>query len=919
VAICLGTFIVLADFMAVGVALPTVQRGLNASFGQIQWVMEAFLVPLTAGVLAAGYVAGRAGRRRVFVTGLSVFACASLLAGLAPSIYVLIGSRVAQGIGGAMLVGTGAVTLAEVFREAHGRVAVTVWGTVTGLAVALSPLIGSLIDTYLGWRWIFILAAVAATVALVLGMAAMREPAISAPARAPARAPAARAAAARAPARDVRDGTGSDWKGLMLFTAGIAILVIGLVRTTTTLGGWAQSGVLACFACSGLLLIAFVAVEGVSPNPLLDVSLFRRRTLAGSAIAAFGLSMAVLGPFIFLVLYLSYNLGYSTLSIGGHLFLLSGMTIVLLPLAGWLDRLVPVRLIICGGLALVGTGLWLMSRLPSSANWGDLVPGLIIAGVGLELVNPRLAYTAAAAAAVDKPRSAVAAARANSTLRHLGTATGVAVLGSVFATRLTDEISSRLSGLSRLNGLGPQIAGLVLEGRFGAALGSAPATVRPALLLAIHASFTNATHEIFLIAAGVALGSAVLALSVRSSDVPRREASTGEVEIVPAAATPAAAENGRAQLTLGRLGPAGPRPGEPRPGEPRPAEVAHAGLVRIEVRPGEPGVLEVAPPDVLSPEVFAPLPLASQNVPGHEGPGRFNGAARSSTGSGPGEAATGDGLAAREVTETEVTETEVTGTRECDEDESTGGRGPKGALALITGDAGAAPEEPGLGLLAVKVTRAKDGSPLKAELTLVNSETEVIERHWTGAAGEFTVPAGRGDYELVVQSLGYRPETVPVEVADGGTRVIELALVGLAHIYGAVAGPRGGWLPGVLLTLTDRSGRVVATTKSDAGGSYHFVGVPEGSYTVAAPACTSATSRVETGPGLAVAADVVFWSSREGDTTVRDRPLSAGEKLGSRKEKEATDATAPGTGRTGYGHMEYGHAGHGPTRYRPQR
>ena len=593
-----------------------------------------------------------------------------------------------------MIIGTGAVTLAEVFREAHGRVAVTVWGTVTGLSVALSPLIGSLVDTYLGWRWIFILAAVAATLALLLGMAAMRAPAMRAPAmRAPAtRAPAIRAPAIRAPAQDARDGTGSDWRGLMLFTAGIAILVIGLVRTTTTLGGWAQSGVLACFACSGLLLVAFVAVEGVSPNPLLDVSLFRRRTFAGSAIAAFGLSMAVLGPFIFLVLYLSYNLGYSTLSIGGHLFLLSGMTIALLPLAGWLDRFVPVRLIICAGLALVGAGLWLMSRLPAGANWGDLVPGLIIAGVGLELVNPRLAYTAAAAATQDKPRSAVAAARANSTLRHLGTAIGVAVLGSVFATRLTDEISSRLSGLSRLNGLGSQIAGLVLEGRFGAALGSAPASVRPAVLLAIHASFTNATHENLpdLGRRRSGVGGTGLVGPVRRRSQTRSEHRRSRDRACRSYA--GGRRNGPGQLTLARLELA-----EPRPAEPGPAEVAQAKGVQVEVLRGEAGVLEVAPPEValsevalpevLSPEVFAPLPLAGQNVPGHAGPGRFNGAGRSATASGPVDAATSDGLAAREVTETEVTETEVTETevtetevteiRDYDEDENIGGRGPR--------------------------------------------------------------------------------------------------------------------------------------------------------------------------------------------------------------------------------------------------
>ncbi len=880
--------------MAVGVALPAVQRGLHASFGQLQWVVEGFVVPLTAGVLAAGYVARRAGRRPVFLAGLSVFACASLLAGLAPSTYVLIGARVAQGLGGAMLIGTGAVMLAEVFRGAHGRVALTVWGTVTALAIALSPLIGSLIATYLGWRWIFILAAVAATLALVLGTIATRAPGIRGPGLG---APGLGGPGTRAPALDTRDRTGSDWRGLTLFTAGIAILVIGLVRTTTTLGGWAQSGVLACFACSGLLLIAFVLVEGVSPSPLLDVSLFRRRTFAGSAVAAFGLSLAVLGPFVFLVLYLSYNLGYSTLSIGGHLFLLSGMTIALLPLAGWLDRFVPVRLIICGGLVLVGTGLWLMSRLPASANWGDLVPGLIIAGVGLELVNPRLASTSAAAAQ-DKPRAVVAAAGASSTLRQLGTATGVAVLGSVFATRLTDEISSRVSGIGPLNGQGPQIAGLVLSGRLGAAVSSAPAAVRPALLSAIHTSFTNATHEIFLIAAGVAFGSAVLALSVRSSDVPRREASTGAVQIVPAVATLPAAQHAPALLALGQVGRSGPLLAEMGradvvaadvvAAEVVAAEVDAAGVGRAEMAPaevahsgaqsGEAAAREVAPPEVLSPEVFAPLAPASVTVSGFSGPGRFNGAGR-----------------------------------------STAGRQPV--------DAGTAAEQGRPGSLAIKVTRAKDTSPLKAEVTLLSSETEVIERHWTGADGEFIVSAlAGGNYELVVQSLGFRPETVPVEIADGYTRGIELALVGLAHIYGAVAGPRGGWLPGVLLTLTDRSGAVVATTRSDAGGSYHFLGVPEGSYTVAAPACTGASSMVETGPGLAVEADVVFRSPRDENGTVRERLLSAGEKLASRREKEVTDAIDPGTGRTGdgntgygYGQTGYGHTGNRHRRNRPWR
>ena len=511
-AICLAIFVVLADFMSVGVALPTVQKSLSASFSEVEWLVEAFVVPLSAGVLAAGYAAARLGRRRVLLAGLTVLACGSLLAALAPSVYVLIGGRVVQGIGSAMLLATGAVVLAEVFGDAHGRLGVAIWGVATALAVGLSPVVGGVIVTWLGWRWIFGVAALAAFMAAILGRMTLSP-------RPPGPEPLA----------------GWDWRGLTLFTAGTAILVLGLVRTTGTLGSWTQSGVLACFACSGLLLMAFVAVEAVSPHPVLDVSLFRRRTFAGSAAAAFGLSMAVLGPFVFLVLFLYYGLGYSTLSIGGHLLLLSGLTIALLPVTGALDRYLPVKFIICAGLALVGVGLWLMSRLPANPGWDDLVPGLIVAGVGLELVNPRLSSTAAAGAPVgDEP--AVRAARTNTAARQLGTATGVAVLGSVFATRLTDEISSHISALGQLSGQGPQVAGLVLEGRTVQAINAAPAGMRPFLLSAVHTSVTGAMHEVLLIASAVALLSAVLALAIRSSDVPRQKRGMEETQTVEIAA-----------------------------------------------------------------------------------------------------------------------------------------------------------------------------------------------------------------------------------------------------------------------------------------------------------------------------------------------------------------------------------------------
>ena len=188
------------------------KRAFTFLSAELQWVMEGFVVALTVGVLAAGYIAGRVGRRRVFVAGLSVLASGSLLAGLAPSADMLIGPRVAQGVGGAMLLGTGAVTLAEVFGRRTGASASPYGAPSPACAVALSPLVGGLIDTWLGWRWIY-----PGCSSGDPGAAARdgrhktgHEHRHGAPAT---RAPAIRAPAIRAPAQDASDGRARTGEG----------------------------------------------------------------------------------------------------------------------------------------------------------------------------------------------------------------------------------------------------------------------------------------------------------------------------------------------------------------------------------------------------------------------------------------------------------------------------------------------------------------------------------------------------------------------------------------------------------------------------------------------------------------------------------------------------------------------------------
>jgi len=911
IAISLATLMMLMDFMGVSVALPEVRRALGGSFSEMQWVLEAFVLTLAAFVLTAGYVADLAGRRTIFLLGLAVLALGSLLGGLAPNAYVLIGGRVLQGMGGALLFSTGSILMSETFGSGRWRAALAVWGTVTGLAVAFSPLVGGAITDYLGWRWIFLIDVPTSAVALVVGAFSIRDKVPTGP----------------EDATVLQPVHGPDWKGLALFTAAIAILVIGLVRTTTTLSGWAANGVLACFGCTALLLIAFIAVEAVSPAPMLDISLFRQRTFTGSSIAAFGLSAAVLGPFLFLVLYLSYDLGYSVMSVAVRLLLLSAMTLPFLPLTGALARLFPIKVLICGGLVLVAVGFWLMSRLTGTSTASQLIPGLLVAGVGLELVNPRLASAAVGAV---KPRLAAVASRTSSTFRQIGTATGVAVFGAVLATRLTDDLNSALSSSTRLAGEGPQLTNLVLNGQIGLAASTPGA---PAGLLGIiHHAFADSMHEVFLVAAIVALASAVLALSVRSRDVPRAPvrgaratsrrpallavpapaAAVAEPSLpVPVVPEPALSEPVVPEPALSE--PVVPEPVVPEPVVPEPVVPEPAPLepVASEPIPSEPesSEPESSEPEMPEPEMPEPVPEVPLGpVAIGSGPlddGAFDG--------GPSDAVMGEGLTEGTsfigvYTEYGAPTEERTPVPRHVRGQVTGANGdplagasvalvhPNGdevghtyaaedgsfhlddvaagtytlvvaalhyrpaarVIVLSHGETLAMVSLLGVGSLVVRVARARDAMPLAAGIELFNGDGGLVAQSQAGDDGVSILPdLLEGNYELAVEREHYSPARGPVVVRRGRTGTAEVQLVGQGHLYGAVLDHDGGWLPATLVTLADESGTIVGVTRTDGAGAYLFPTVPEGLYTISA-GHREAVLTVDIGAGTAAQADLVL-------------------------------------------------------------
>jgi MFS family permease len=747
----------------------------------LQWILEAFVITTAVFVLPAGHVADRKGHRAVFLVGAGAFSLSSLLAALAPSALDLIGTRVLQGMGGAMLFATGPVLLANMSRASSGKAPLAVWGALTALAVAFAPAIGGTITSCLGWRWMFLINAPIGALALVVGIIAIDKP-----------------AAGPAPQRG--GGRPYDWRGLLLFTAAIAVLVIGLVRTTET--SWSQSGVIACLASSGLLLVAFVAVEATQPNPMLDISLFRQRTFMGSSLAAFGLSMAVLGPLMFLVLYLSDELGYSVAALSVRLLVMTAMTLPLLPIANWLDHHLPLTALVCTGAVLVSAGFWLMSRLSVNSTWLDLVPGLAIAGAGLELVNPRLAI---AASATVKPQLAALASRTSSTLRQTGTAVGVAVLGCVFGTRLSNDITKGLANVPNLVDRLPQIASSVTLGRSAQAIKEVPPGLRSLVSPVIRRSLTDATHEVLMVAAVVALASALSALLIKPADV---EAALlikpADVEAALVAGNEHATSDGpQQQPMLAQVGPT----------------TAPHGLSGRVTR-------------------LSGTPVAGATVTLADSSGTD--VARAMAGA--------DGTFSLPVVADGSYTLEATAP--CYQRKMI-------ALTLPAADMMTCFSLVGLGRLAAQVGQAGDGRALPAEIELTDATGPPAVQQQTDDDGHFVVAElPEGAYTLLARAPGHQDVTVPVVVEPGVTTSVKISMVGLGHLFGAVTGPGGGWLAGVEVALRDSAGGTVATTKTDSAGSYHFAAIPEGRYELVAAAERAVTVQVSVQGGKTVAADI---------------------------------------------------------------
>jgi EmrB/QacA subfamily drug resistance transporter len=398
---CLATAMLMLDISVVNTALSDIASDLDTGLSGLQWVVDAYTLPLAATVLTAGALADRSGRRRAFMLGLGLFTAASAVCGLATTIGALVAARAVQGLGASVLYATALALIAQVTPTPQGRAsALAAYGASVGAAFAVGPFIGGALVSALGWRAIFLVNVPLGIAALWMTMrhvAESRDPQV----------------------RRV------DLPGQVTIICALFLLILALLRGNQD--GWGSPGILAAL-CGGLAFLGlFVVIECRSPNVMLPLGLFRNPTFAGAQIAVFAIAASFFAVLLYTTIYFQGVHGYTPIQTG-LVYLPATVTIFAVSAgsAALMNRFPPAPLV-AGGLALVAVGLLAMLTTDVDASWLVVMPGSLICAVGTGLFNP--AASAAALGALPPERSGLAAG-ANDTFRQAGVALGIAAFGA---------------------------------------------------------------------------------------------------------------------------------------------------------------------------------------------------------------------------------------------------------------------------------------------------------------------------------------------------------------------------------------------------------------------------------------------------------------------------------------------------------
>ena len=407
-AVSFGLFMIMLDNTIVNVALPAIQRDLEIGISELEWVVTGYALTFAVLMLTGGKLADLYGRRLIFIVGLAIFTAASLACGLAPDANVLIGARVVQGIGSALMNPATLSILVATFPPRQRGMAIGVWAGVSAMALAIGPMVGGLIAEHLHWGWIFFINVPVGVLAIVVARLVIEE------------------------SRDTSLDQRLDLPGLLTSAGGLFALTYALIEANTY--GWTSARIIALFASAAVLLTAFVLLESRQRLPMLDLSLFRNTTFAGANAVMLLVALAMFGVFFFISLFVQNVLGYSATEAGASFLPMTLLIVLVAPIAGKFSDRAGSRWLMGSGMIFVAASLLLFAQLDRRSSFWAVLPGMIVGGLGMGLAMTPT--TAAAMGSVPVDKAGVGSAVLNS-MRQVGGSMGIAVMGAIVTASVT--------------------------------------------------------------------------------------------------------------------------------------------------------------------------------------------------------------------------------------------------------------------------------------------------------------------------------------------------------------------------------------------------------------------------------------------------------------------------------------------------
>jgi EmrB/QacA subfamily drug resistance transporter len=454
-AMCLSMFMIMLDSTVVNVALPSIQKDLHTSVDQLEWVVNGYTLSFAALLVTGGRLGDIFGRRLIFMIGVVVFAVSSATAGLAPDPTTLVISRIAEGIGGALMMPATLSIITDAFPAEERGKAIGTWAGISGLALSFGPLAGGFLTEDVSWRAIFYINLPIAVLALLASLFAVRE------------------------SRDEKAERKVDYLGVVLLTVALTAFVLALIEGNDW--GWGSGRIIGLFAIGAVATGAFLATELRVSAPIVDFAFFRSRNFVGANTVATIISFAMMGSFFFLAIYLQDLLGYSPLETGVRFLPTTVVIVIAAPLAGRVADRIGSRGPMVLGLAITAISLYIFSGMTATTTYSDLLVAFILLGLGIGMTMSPMSTAAMNAAEVDK------AGVASGTLqmfRMMGGTIGVAATGAIFqgklgafdpallsqggvaeATKFTDALGSAMLLGAILTAVGAVVAAVVISGK----------------------------------------------------------------------------------------------------------------------------------------------------------------------------------------------------------------------------------------------------------------------------------------------------------------------------------------------------------------------------------------------------------------------------------------------------------------------